>query len=351
MKASVIITSHNGRRYLEKCLDSVLSQDLDGGFEVIVVDNCSTDEGPDLIRDCYPQVRLFLQQRNSGFAAACNYGGRVAVGDILVFLNQDTMACPGWLRELVEGLTCDPKVGLATSKVLLLSSPDRVHARGITIHYTGFGQTRGKLGRASSADKRTKVAGICGASFAVKREVWACLGGFDESLFMYYEDVDLSWRAQLSGYQCLYAPSSVVHHDYRRLERPGHAASYYSARNRLIIPLKNWRWQTLLILLPAFLLLEMVDFAFQAKLGKSYLSLKIQALFAVGLMLPEIVRKRRGSRFDRVVSDAALMAGFSSDLTSARELSPLEGLVLSLVNACFYLHRKATIPILEQVGV
>ena len=244
---SVIVVTYNGRPYLDECLRSVRGQ-LRPGDELIVVDNASTDGGSDLVAERYPGARLVRNAENRGFAAACNQGAALASGQVLVFLNQDTRVAPGWLAALVEtllaGARSRPEIELVTSKALIMSRPDRIHLCGQDVHYTGLVLGRGFGAAAGSLDAPGLVGAVAGCSFAVRRQVWQELGGFDGTLYMYYEETDLSWRARLRGIRSLYVPGSVVYHDYRPA-RPNPSRFYYTARNRRLMLLKNWRWPTL----------------------------------------------------------------------------------------------------------
>lgn len=128
MKASIIIPVWNGRRHLPACLDALLAQDYPD-FEIIVVDNASTDGSPDLIARNYPQVRLFRNAQNLGFAGACNIGMRAAIGDIFVLLNQDTFFGREWVSELVRAFT-ETDAGVVGCKILSAFDHSLQHAGG-----------------------------------------------------------------------------------------------------------------------------------------------------------------------------------------------------------------------------
>lgn len=305
-KASIIIAAYNGRPYLDDCLRSVCDE-LRSGDEVVVVDNASTDGSADFVAERFPESRLVRNAHNRGFAAACNQGAALATSDVLVFLNQDTQVVPGWLGALVEGLRGGDAVALTTSKALVMSQPDRTQACGQDVHYAGLVFARGFGKPAGSLDRAEVVHAVAGCSFAVHREVWQELRGFDETLYMYYEETDLSWRARMRGYRSLYVPDSVVHHDYQ----PGRATPfrlYHSARNRSIMLLKNWRWQTLLLLAPALLLAELVEWRLALGQGWGGLKAKLRA----DLWLARHPGLIRGLHADaqkgRSVSDAEILA-------------------------------------------
>ncbi|MGC9347636.1 MAG: glycosyltransferase family 2 protein [Anaerolineae bacterium] len=301
---SVVIVTYNGLRYLDACLSAVLN-DVTKRTEVIVVDNASTDGSADEIAARFPSVRLVRNETNRGFAAACNQGARMAEGEVLVFLNQDTEVRPGWLSGLIAPLA-EPDVGLTTSKVLQMDRPDRIHLCGQAVHYTGlvFGMGFGE--RADDATDASPVGAVGGASFAIGQELWEALGGFDEIFFMYYEETDLSWRAQLQGYRCVLVPSSVVLHDYRE-GGPSYNQLYHSMRNRTLMNLKNWRWLTLLLLTPALLLAEAIEWYLACAHGWRGLRAKVRA---AGWLLSHprtVLERRRRAQRTRCICDAEIL--------------------------------------------
>lgn len=305
---SAIVVSYNGRRYLDDCLRTVLEQ-LVPGDELIVVDNASTDDSPDLVRERYPEARLVRNTENRGFAAACNRGARLASGEVLVFLNQDTWVQPGWLWALIDCLQREETVGLTTSQVLMMSDPDRVHLCGQDVHFTGLVFGRGYAMRATSLQDACDVNAISGGSFAIRRKLWEKLGGFDETLYMYYEDTDLSWRAQMAGYRCRYAPASQVLHDYRP-DSPSDSRLYYTFRNRWLLLLKNWRLPTLALLTPAFLVAEMLELGLALKVGRRGIRAKARSYGWIATHLGAVRRMRAAAQAGRTVSDAEILAKY-----------------------------------------
>ena len=303
--ASVIIVAYNGFHYLEGCLRSVLDE-LGPGNEVIVVDNASTDGSADFVAERYRQARLVRNTDNRGFAAANNQGAALASGEVLVFLNQDTRVEAGWLQALVEALGVGDTVGLTTSQVLVMSQPARIQACGQDVHYPGLVFARGFGAAAGSLGGAGPVGAVAGCSFAVRREVWQELGGFDETLYMYYEETDLSWRALLRGYRCLYVPDSVVYHDYRPA-RPTPFRFYHSARNRRLMVLKNWRWRTLFLLAPGLLVAELVEWGLALGQGWGGLKAKLRAELWLVSHLGLIRTLHADAQSGRVVTDAEIL--------------------------------------------
>jgi GT2 family glycosyltransferase len=304
-RASVIVVNYNGRMRLGRCLYSLLEDRQE--YEVILVDNASTDGSVDYVEQFFPKVQVIRNETNRGFGQGNNAGVRRARGKYLAFLSPDTAVEPGWLEALIAALETDPQAGLATSQILLLADPGRINTCGNDVHYTGLTLCRGMgMDRSAFADL-TEVTAVSGSAFATRREIFEALGGFDETFFLYMEDTDLSWRARLGGYRCLYVPQSIVFHDYSL--RFGPRKTFYQERNRYLLLLKSLRWRTLLVLLPALLLAEAVTWGFALLRDRRRLANKLQAYTWVVQHWGKIMASRRQVQATRQVSDRDLVAG------------------------------------------
>jgi GT2 family glycosyltransferase len=158
---------------------------------------------------------------------------------------------------------------------LLLRDPQRINTCGNSIHLSGLTLCRGMGQPGSMFDRLEEVDAVSGAAFVIRRDLFEALGGFDETFFMYMEDTDLSWRARLLGYRCLFAPESIVYHDYALHFGP--RKTFYQERNRYLLLLKNLRWRTLLLLAPALLLAEVVTWGFVLMKDRENLGNKVRA--------------------------------------------------------------------------
>jgi GT2 family glycosyltransferase len=211
VEASVVVPNLNGAHFLEPCLTAVAQQTLRPS-QVLVVDNGSTDASVELVRELFPEARLVTFSENRGFAAAMNAGIAETTADLVAFLNNDAVAEPTWLEELAACVARHPEAAAATSK-LLAHEPGRLDGAGdgLTRSFLPYVRGHGQPDDGRFADE-VEVFGASGAAALWRAPVLRELGGFDERFFAYYEDVDLSFRARLRGYEIWYAPRSVVRH-------------------------------------------------------------------------------------------------------------------------------------------
>ena len=232
--AAVIIANWNGAQHLRVCLDSLRTQTYPN-FEVIVADNGSTDGSLEMLREEYPEVQVLELGENYGFVIASNRGAAATEADILVMLNNDTEAEPGWLAALCQALEANPKAGSAASKMLLFDRRDTIHSAGDMLGEDFIPQNRGVWEvDQGQYDDRTEIFGACGGAAAYRREAWEQVGGFDERLFMYLEDVDLAWRMQQAGWESVFVPEARVYH-HLSATGGGEIASYYVGRNTILL--------------------------------------------------------------------------------------------------------------------
>jgi hypothetical protein len=334
-----VIVNFNGGEKLIRCLASVVPS-LPFGAELIVVDNASSDGSADKASALFPGLKIVRSTTNDGFGAGANLGATRARGDCLIFLNPDTLVEPGWVEGLLTLLARDPQAGLATSKILQLDT-GRVSGCGNAIHITGLTLARG-MGASPEAFREVEpVDAVSGASFAVRRDLFEELGGFDEDFFLYVEDTDLSMRARLAGWRCLFAPESVVYHDYTfRLTA---RKVFYQERNRYLMLLKCLRWPTLLVLLPSELLAELVTWGFVLLRDRANAGNKLRAYGWILSHWRSILRKRRASQSLRRISDRELLAstGFRLDFGQVSS-GFLATAARSVFDPLFFLLRGAT---------
>ena len=302
IRARVVVVNWNGRRWLADCLRSIEAQQEP--VEVVLVDNASTDGSVEYVRQEFPRVRVTALDRNEGFARANNLGAQGATCDYLVFLNNDTRARPGWLRALFAAADADPAVGLVASRLIYMDRPDVIDSAGDGYLRCG-GAFKVWHGRPSAtAPGERDVFGVCGAAFLIRRSLYEALGGFDERLFMIYEDVDLSFRARLRGARVVYAPAATVDHaGSASLGRISASAVFYGQRNL------EWTWfvnmprRLLWRSLAAHFAYDVIGLAAYARQGRLLSWLRGKGA-ALGRMPAAIAARRRVQRTVNVDTEA-----------------------------------------------
>lgn len=235
---SIIIPHYNGVHHLPICF-AALRQQSYPHLEIILVDNGSTDESLVVTRRDFPEIKIIELGQNLGFIGAIHRGFERATGQIIVLLNNDTEPAPGWAQALVEAMEAHPEAGIVASKLLLFDERDRIHSAGDGFGLDGLPINRGVWQKDEGQfDQDTYVFGGCGGAIAYRREMLEEIGFFDEDLFMYLEDVDLNWRAQLAGYRAVFAPQAIVYH-HLSATGGGKLASYYTGRNTIFVLAKD----------------------------------------------------------------------------------------------------------------
>jgi GT2 family glycosyltransferase len=209
-RVSVVIPTWNGRDMLLHALGALDRQDY-RDFEVVVVDNASTDGTVAAVQEKHPAVRLIVLPTNVGFAAGVNAGIVASGSELVVLLNNDTEVEPGWLSALVDAFDRHPEVGMCASKVLLFHDRTRLDSAGDQLGLFPSQIGHGALD-SPRFDQEREILSACAAAAAYRRSVFDTVGLFDERFFAYVEDVDLGVRAQLAGFRCLFVPGARVYH-------------------------------------------------------------------------------------------------------------------------------------------
>jgi GT2 family glycosyltransferase len=291
-RLTVVIPNWNGERFLSSCLGSLREQSLED-FETVLVDNGSTDGSVALVRRNFPQVRVLPLGENRGFSVAVNEGIRASRAEYVALLNNDTEVDPGWLEALVEAAESHPEAGLFASKMVDFNDRRVLDGAGDVLRRSGlpYRLGHGELDR-GQYDEATFVFGACAGAALYRRSMLDDIGLFDEDFFANCEDGDLSFRAQLAGYRCLYVPGSVVYHmGSATFGKRSPTSVRLGTRNSLCLLVKN---------LPAPLVPSFLPFVAIGQLSRlivtawtSTLRAHLEGLAGALRLLPLMLRKRR----------------------------------------------------------
>lgn len=305
----MVIPNWNTQPWLPGCLDALQAQTF-RDFQVIIVDNGSTDNSVAFIRDNYPDVCVISLPENRGFAVAVNTGIKATQAEYIALLNVDTVPQPGWLANLVETAEQSPsEIGFLASKMLNLDNPDLIDDAGDSFSWYGSSWKRGKGEPASNYTQPVEVLSACAGAALYRRTFFEATGLFDEDFNSYLEDIDLGLRGQLLGYRGLFVPEAEVLHQGQGAEIPRPRYVYFSTRNRLIVLTKNI---PLSLLFKHSYTLLFGQFYFFLVYKKPFYSLKGYADFL--RLLPLTLKKRQKILHTKKISNQTLDGLLTRDL-------------------------------------
>jgi GT2 family glycosyltransferase len=298
MTVSVVIVAYDAGEALTRCLRSLEGE---AQHEILVVNNGGG--GPEIEEaERRPEVEVLASATNLGFAAGCNMGAARASGDVLLFVNPDTVVRPGAVAALADALA-DPAVGIAMPRLRLLDEPELLNSAGNVVHVTGIAWAGRFREPASSAAAPVEIPYASGAALAVGAELFRELGGFTAELFMYQEDLELGWKARLRGLRVVLVPDADVLHEYDYARHP--FKRYLLERNRLVFLLSAYSGRLLGVLAPLLISTELGMAALALREG--WLRDKVRGWAWLARNAGWVVRHRRATQRLRRVPDRELV--------------------------------------------
>lgn len=299
------MVNYNGMPHVESCISSLLRQTYPN-FEIIFVDNGSTDGSLDYTRRRFPDLIMIANRDNLGYAGGINEGLKQASGEYIAPLNIDTEVDENWLAQMVHFLDENQKVGAVTPKILLYHDRAKINALGLNIHITGVNFVRA-LNKDSKnySNGHLRVTGVSGCSYLIRREILARMGGVPDICFMGNDDMVLSWIVNLMGYEMYCILQSVVYHKYQL--KMNSEKFFRLDYTRYIILLSTFKLATFLICLPAFAFTEMLMVGYCLIRGRAYMRSKLKALFSVYYNMNSIKGRRAQLQNLRKISDFQLL--------------------------------------------
>jgi GT2 family glycosyltransferase len=264
-KVAVVILSWNGLSFLKQFVPPLVENTIYPEAELVVADNCSTDDSVVWLQAEYPQVRIVQNKENKGFAGGYNLALSQLDADYFVLLNQDVEVGKGWLNKIMAEIGDRGDVGAAQPKILAFHEKhmfEYAGASGGYIDRLGYPFCRGRIFMDCEEDKEQyentiNVFWASGACLVVRADLYKELGGLDERFFAHMEEIDLCWRIQNAGYKVLCVPGSVVYHvGGGSLPQGNPRKVYLNFRNNLSMMYKNLPWPQLITRIPARLILD-----------------------------------------------------------------------------------------------
>ncbi len=271
-KVAIIISPNwrdYGQKYLKACAESVRQQDYSGEIKIFITDNETSAESFRFLSKTAPEAELVLNTKNDGFAKGCNDSMRLALAqgfDYIFLISMHSVLVKDCVSELVKAVASDPKIAVAQGRMMMAGQENIINSLGNDTHFLGFGYCRGYRKKwKNQISKITDIFYPSGASMFFRREALEQVGLFDEEYWMYNEDQELPWRMRLAGWRSVLAPKAVAYTDYefkRSIKK-----FYWMDRNRIITIIICYKKLTLLLVAPAFIVMELGLILFSLKTG------------------------------------------------------------------------------------
>lgn len=360
-KVAVILLNCHGyaEKYLADCILSLRKQDYWGEIKIFIVDNGTSAESYNILSKDVPEAELILNKTNDGFAKGNNDAIKLALAqgfDYVFLLNLDTIIEPNCIRKLVEAIkqgdsrlrgNDNREIGCVQARLMLWPDKEKINSLGNSTHFLGFGFCGGygqtlppplnlPLGQGEKYQpmKNRHIFYPSGAAVLLRTDVLKKIGLFDEKFWMYNEDQDLGWRIWLAGYKCVLASDAVVYHKY---EFSRSITKYYwMDRNRILVVLKNYHWATLILIFPAFLIMELGLILFSIKTGWFKEKIQVWKFFFTPKNWIYVIRERREAQDLRKIKDRDIVPMISGKIWYQEIDDPK----LRLINPIFNVYWK-----------
>ncbi|MBI5328024.1 MAG: glycosyltransferase family 2 protein [Deltaproteobacteria bacterium] len=330
---SVVIVNWNGKRFLEKNLSSIFNQTY-RTFEVILVDNGSSDGSVEFVAENFPKTIIIKNKENTGFAAANNQGIKIAKGNYVATLNNDTELDKDWLKNLASAAaSSDVHVGMWAPKILSLQDPKRIDSvGGLLIYRDGIARGRGRLEQDKGQyDKVEEILFPSACSALYRKNMLDEIGYFDEDFFAYCEDTDLGLRARLAGWKAISVPHAITFHHYSGTTgKYSQTKAFLVERNHMWAALKNFP-VTMVLTMPIYTLWRWLIQTINVIHGKGATSHYVRKISAISIIavlfnayvaaarnIPWILKKRWYIQKKKAVSNKEIRQWFKRYGLSAR---------------------------------
>jgi len=247
---SIIVVNWNAGEYLKNCIKSLIDQTYQN-FEIILVDNASTDNSIQYVEKNFPTVQIIKNKENVGFAKGNNIGISISKGDMIALFNPDAIADKEWLSNLVSVLQGSKKIGAAAGKIFYLG--DEFGKDAVFCTWSKIDPYTAVPYNFFDDEPSSKVDYLSGAAMLVKKEVIQRVGKLDTSYFLYFDETDWCARMIRAGYDLVYAPKAIAWHKVSASVSDSEKKTYYIERSRVRFASKNFDFAYLFFFYPSFL--------------------------------------------------------------------------------------------------
>ncbi|MCF7820478.1 MAG: glycosyltransferase family 2 protein [Candidatus Pacebacteria bacterium] len=344
-KVGVILVNYKdyARRFLKDCRDSLLSQTYNN-FQVYIIDNASSDESYSYLKNNYPEAKI-LKREDGSYSAANNLGAREAISDACKYLficNMDTVLDKDCILELVKKSQEKEDEAILQAKIYLHENgkkTNKLNTLGNDFNFLGFGLVRGYGKREEELYfKQREFTYASGCALILTSALFEKIGGYNELFYMYHDDIELSLKARLLGHDIALANKAIIYHKYEMSRSLN--MLYFMERNRLLTILLFYKVRTLVLILPALLILELGLIIYSIFNNWFKVKLKALAYFLSFKNIATIRRERRKMQALRLVSEKELTSSFVGYLKFDNKPSFLTKAISPLLNIYWQLIKK-----------
>ena len=315
---SIIILNYNAGELLLNCVESILKSDFKN-YEIIVVDNNSKDKSHLLCKEKFEEIKLIENSKNFGFCEGNNIGVRNARGEFIIIINPDTTVTPTWINEFLNAQK-ENGDGIYQPKIISLEDKKTILSTGNMIHLFGFGFAKDKgnlkTKNIKNVEKITYSSGTC--IFTTKK-LFEKIGMFDSFLFLYHDDLDLSWRASMQKIDSFYVPTITVFHKESYNFQWSSKKFYWLERNRKYCILTHYSKETQKKIATELFLLDILVWV--SYFFKGFLLVKIKAELEIRKNKIKIEEKYLELEKIKLISDQEMIKKFSDEIWIPKDVS------------------------------
>ena len=315
---SIIILNYNAGKLLLDCVESILKSDFKN-YEIIVVDNNSKDKSHLICKEKFEEIKLIENSQNFGFCEGNNIGAKNAKGEFIIIINPDTTVTPNWINEFLKA-NKENGDGIYQPKIISLEDKKTILSTGNMIHLFGFGFARDKGNlKTKNVENVEKITYSSGTCIFTTKKLFEKIGMFDSFLFLYHDDLDLSWRASMQKIHSFYVPTITVFHKESYNFQWSSKKFYWLERNRKYCILTHYSKETQKKIASELFLSDVL--VWMSYFFKGFLLVKIKAELEIRKNKKKIEEKYLELEKIKLVSDEEMIKKFSDEIWIPKDVS------------------------------